>query len=175
VRDSLGVERLAPLFFVSAEQVNYQIPAGTAAGPASITITNADGIGATGELNVIASAPAIFTTTTNGTGPAAAVDALTGAGAPFNATQANGQPNIISVFGTGLGPDATDIEANVNATVQATIGGRAATVQYAGRAPGFVGLNQLNIVLPTGLASGTHTLSVTRGGVTSNSVTVAIR
>jgi uncharacterized protein (TIGR03437 family) len=175
VRDSLGVERLAPLFFVSAEQVNYQIPAGTAAGAASITITNADDIGATGELNVTTTAPAILTTTTNGTGPAAAVDALTGAPAPFNATQANGQPNIISVFGIGLGPDATDIEANVNVTVQATIGGRAATVQYAGRAPGFVGLNQFNILLPPSLASGNHTLIITRGGVVSNAVTIAIK
>lgn len=175
VRDSLGVERLAPLFFVSAEQVNYQIPAGTAAGLAAITITNADGIGATGELNVTATAPAIFTATASGTGPAVAVDALTGAPPPFNATQANGQPNIISVFGTGLGADATDVEANVNATVQATISGRAATVQYAGRAPGFIGLNQFNIALPAGITPGVHTLTITRGGATSNPVTIAIR
>ncbi len=175
VRDALGVERLAPLFYVSDAQVNYQIPAGTAAGLASITITNADGIGATGEFNVTATAPAIFTLTANGTGAAAALDALTGAAGPFNATQANGQPNILAVFGTGLGADATDLDANVNASVTATIGGRAATVLYAGRAPGFVGLNQLNLTLPAGLATGTHTLVVTRGGVASNSVTIAIK
>lgn len=175
VRDSLGVERLAPLFFVSAEQVNYQIPAGTAAGLAAITITNADSIGATGELNITATAPAIFTTTANGTGPAVAVDALTGAGAPFNATQANGQPNIISVFGTGLGADATDLDANVNASVQATIGGRVAAVQYAGRAPGFIGLNQFNLQFPAGIAAGTHTLVISRNGIASNSVTIVVR
>ncbi|MGH9843478.1 MAG: hypothetical protein ACREEM_32470 [Blastocatellia bacterium] len=175
VRDSLGVERLALLFFVSAEQVNYQIPAGTAAGLAAITITNADGIGATGELNVTATAPAIFTATASGTGPAIAVDALTGAPPPFNPTRASGEPNIISVFGTGLGADATDVDANVAASVQANIGGRAATVQYAGRAPGFVGLNQFNIALPAGLASGTHTLIVARGGVASNAVTITIK
>lgn len=175
VRDSLGVERLAPLFFVSAEQVNYQIPAGTAAGAASVTITNSDGIGGTGELNITATAPAIFSANGSGTGAAVAIDALTGAPAPFNATRANGEPNIIAVFGTGLGADATDIDGNVNANVTATIGGRAATVQYAGRAPGFVGLNQFNIVLPAGLTSGTHTLVITRGGAASNAVTIAIR
>ena len=175
VRDSNGVERLAPLFAVSAEQVNYQIPAGTAAGLAGITITNETGVSATGEFNVTATAPAIFTASANGQGAAVAVDALTGAAGPFNATQANGQPNIISVFGTGLGPDATDIDGNVNANVTATIGGRAATVSYAGRAPGFVGLNQFNIVLPTGLTTGTFPLVITRGGVASNSVTMAIK
>ncbi len=175
VRDSNGIERLAPLFAVSAEQVNYQIPAGTAAGAAGVTITNENGISATGEFNVTATAPAVFTVSANGTGAAVAVDALTGAAGPFNATQANGQPNIISVFGTGLGADATDQDGNVNANVTATIGGRAATVSYAGRAPGFVGLNQFNIALPAGLAAGTYPLVITRGGVASNAATIAIR
>lgn len=175
VRDSNGVERLAPLFAVTAEQVNYQIPAGTAAGTASILITNADGISATGEFNVTATAPAIFTASANGMGAAIALDALTGTVGPFNATQANGQPNILSVFGTGLGPDATDQDGNVSAAVTATIGGRAATVTYAGRVLGLVGLNQFNLTLPAGLATGTHTLVITRGGVASNAVTIAIK
>lgn len=173
VRDSNGVERLAPLFAVSSEQINFQIPAGTAAGTASILITNADGIGATGEINVTSTAPAIFTASANGTGVAIAIDALTGAPAPFNASQTNGQPNILSVFGTGLGPDVTDQDGNV--TVTATLGGRTATVTYAGRAPGLVGVNQFNVTIPTGLAAGTHTLVITRGGVTSNSVTIAVK
>ncbi|MBI1763436.1 MAG: hypothetical protein HYR56_18580 [Acidobacteria bacterium] len=175
VRDSNGVERLAPLFAVAAEQVNYQVPAGTAAGTASVIITNANGISATGEFNIAATAPALFALTANGAGPAAAIDALTGAAAPFNATQANGQPNILAVFGTGLGADATDLDGNVNAGVTATIGGRAATVLYAGRGPGITGVNQFNLTLPAGLAAGTHTLVITRGGVASNSVTLAIR
>lgn len=175
VRDSLGVERLAPLFFVSAGQVNYQIPAGTATGTANITITNSDGIGATGEINVVATAPALFTLSGTGTGAAAAVDALTGAAAPFNATQANGQPNIIAFFGTGLGADATDVDGNVSASVTARLDGNPVTLQYAGRAPGLTGANQFNVVLPAGLAAGTHTLTFTRAGVTSNAVTIVTR
>jgi uncharacterized protein (TIGR03437 family) len=38
-----------------------------------------------------------------------------------------------------------------------------------------VGLNQSNIVLPVGIASGVHRLVVTRNGVASNAVTIAIR
>jgi uncharacterized protein (TIGR03437 family) len=175
VRDSNGVERLAPLFAVSAEQINYQIPAGTAAGTASITITNADGISATGEFNVTVTAPAIFTASANGQGAAIAIDALTGSAGLFNATQANGQSNILSVFGTGLGPDATDQDGNVSANVTATIGGRAATVTYTGRVPGLVGLNQFNVTIPAGLAAGTHALVITRGGVASNAVTITLK
>jgi uncharacterized protein (TIGR03437 family) len=78
-------------------------------------------------------------------------------------------------FGTGLGADVTDIDGNANAAVQARIGGQAVTVLYAGRAPGFVGLNQLNIVLPAGITAGTYTLLVSRDGVAANSVTVTIR
>jgi uncharacterized protein (TIGR03437 family) len=173
VRDSNGVERLAPLFAVSGDQLNFQIPAGTATGAASLTITNENGISATGEFTVTATAPAIFTASANGQGAAIAIDALTGAAGPFNATQANGQPNILAVFGSGLGPDATDQDGNV--TVTATLGGRAATVTYAGRAPGLVGVNQFNVAIPAGLAAGTHTLVITRGGVASNAVTIAIR
>jgi hypothetical protein len=43
VKDSAGVERLAPLFFVSPTQVNYQVPAGTSIGGATITVTSVTG------------------------------------------------------------------------------------------------------------------------------------
>ncbi|MCI0363864.1 MAG: hypothetical protein L0219_08285, partial [Phycisphaerales bacterium] len=43
VRDGAGTERLSPLFFVSPTQINYQIPAGTPTGGATITVTSGDG------------------------------------------------------------------------------------------------------------------------------------
>ena len=48
VRDSQNVERAAPLFFAAPSQVNYQLPAGTANGWATVTITNGDGTVARG-------------------------------------------------------------------------------------------------------------------------------
>ncbi len=175
VKDSTGSERLAPLFFVSRLQVNYQIPPGTATGPATITVTNGDGIVSTGTLQITDVAPALFTLNQSGFGAAAALDAFNFTGEPFAATRPNGEPNIIAFFGTGLGTDATDVDGDVSAAVQATIGGNPATVQYAGRAPGFTGLNQWNIVLPVGITSGTHTVIVSRQGASSNAVTIAIR
>lgn len=173
IRDSAGTERAAPLFFVSPGQVNYQIPDGTAAGPASVTVTSGDGRVSSAVIQVVAAAPSIFTANASGSGAAAAVDAFTGALGPFNAKRANGEPNIISVFGTGLGADATDVDGSVS--VEAKIDGQVVTVLYAGRAPGFVGLNQFNVVFPATISSGVHTLTISRNGVVSNTVTIAIR
>jgi uncharacterized protein (TIGR03437 family) len=174
VVDFKGVERLSPLFFISPNQINYQVPAGTAPGPALLKFTNGVQI-VTGSTIVAPSAISIFTTNASGSGPAAALDAFTFTGAPFNATQSNGQPNVIAVFCTGLGEDATDVDGNFATSVQANIDDQPVTVSYAGRAPGFTGLNQLNIVFPAGITPGNHKLSVTRNAVASNSVTIAVK
>ncbi|MFN0085712.1 MAG: hypothetical protein ACKVX9_10015 [Blastocatellia bacterium] len=175
VLDALGVERPAPLFFVSPSQVNYQIPAGTAPGPALIKLTNGAGQNFQGATLVAMSAPSLFTLDLNGKGPAAALDASTFKPAPFSATQANGQPTVIAVYGTGLGNDATEVEGNFNASVQAAIDGQPVMVGYAGRAPGFAGLNQFNIVFPPSIAPGNHSLVISRNGQISNAVIIAIR
>ncbi len=172
IRDSAGTERAAPLFFVSAGQVNYQIPDGTTVGPVSVAVTSGDGRVSSAVIQVVTAAPSIFTANASGSGAAAAVDAFTGAIGPFNAKRANGEPNIISIFGTGLGADATDVDGSVN--VEAKIDGQVVTVLYAGRAPGLVGLNQFNVVFPATISPGIHTLTISRNGVVSNMVTIAI-
>src|SRR5262249_640723 len=73
VRDSAAIERLAPLFFVSLGQVNYQIPAGTTNGGAFILIGNNNGALSTERLEVVAVNPALFAANANGQGVAAAV------------------------------------------------------------------------------------------------------
>jgi uncharacterized protein (TIGR03437 family) len=173
VMDSRGIERLAPLFFVSPTQINYQIPAGTAEGPATINITGSGNQISRGVFFVHPASPSIFTLNQDGTGDASALDAFTLKGEPFAATQMNGSPNIIAIYLTGLGEDATDADVDVRASVEAQIDGQPATVLYAGRAPGYAGLNQVNLALPGGITSGTHTLTIKRG-VVSNAVTIMI-
>jgi adhesin/invasin len=48
-------------------------------------------------------------------------------------------------------------------------------VKYSGLAPGFIGLWQINVVLPTGLAAGNVPLRIVINGTPSNTVTVAVR
>ena len=55
------------------------------------------------------------------------------------------------------------------------MGGSAAVVEYAGRAPDFTGLNQINVRLPATITPGTHTVVILRNGVVSNAVTIAIQ
>jgi uncharacterized protein (TIGR03437 family) len=174
----------APLFFAAPGQINFEVPRTTASSTsiplvasstALIEVFSNGQLIRAGAFQIAPVVPAVFTQTSNGNGPAAAVDAITGAAAPFNAKQGNGQPNIIAVFGTGLGADATDVAGNVNASVQATIDGAPATVDYAGRAPNFTGLNQFNIVFPANITAGTHTLVITRNGISARGVTVTVR
>jgi uncharacterized protein (TIGR03437 family) len=175
VQDVAGVERNAPLYFVSANQINFQIPPGTKPGPVLLKFTDASGRVTQSATTIQPAAPSIFTFAANGQGAAAAIDAFTNALPPFALTRMNGEPNIIALFATGLGADATDTDGNIAASTRALINGLPATVQYAGRAPGFVGLNQWNIVLPAGLSSGLHRLRIGRNGLLSNETTIAIR
>jgi len=175
VRDSANTERSAPLFYVSPSQVNYEIPAGTALGPAEIIISSGNGSISTGVTIVARAAPSMFTTNQTGSGAAAALDAFTFAGPPFSPTRNGGQPNQIALYATGLGADATDMEGDVSASVAVTIDGLPVTTTYAGAAIGFVGLNQLNVALPSGITAGDHTVAVKRNGRASNPVTIAVR
>jgi uncharacterized protein (TIGR03437 family) len=177
----------APLFFASPGQINFQLPRDAPAttnnrftqfipsGAVTVEVVrNGERIRA-GVFQVAPSVPSVFTLDQSGTGPAAALDAFTFSGPPFNATLAGGEPNVIALFGTGLGADATDADGDVSASVQARIDGNPAQVLFAGRAPGFIGLNQLNLMLTPGIAPGIHTVIFTRNGVTSSPATIAIK
>jgi hypothetical protein len=72
VKDRAGVEREAPLFFVSPTQVNFQIPPGTANGAATITITSSDGTISQSQTEIVNVAPSLFSADATGRGLAAA-------------------------------------------------------------------------------------------------------
>ena len=58
--------------------------------------------------------------------------------------------------------------------VTASIGSAPATVTFAGLAPGYAGLYQVNVLVPA-LAAGDYPLRITAGGVASNTATVTVR
>ncbi|MCI0338064.1 MAG: hypothetical protein L0226_10830, partial [Acidobacteria bacterium] len=105
----------APLFYASPNQINFQVPLTTASttqipaipsATALIEVISNGQLIRAGAFQIAPIVPAVFTLNQSGTGAAAALDAFTNAPGPFNARQANGQPNIIAVYGTGLGVDA---------------------------------------------------------------------
>lgn len=189
VRDSAGVERLAPLFFVSPTQINYQMPAATAAGIATLTILNAAGVVASGTVLITEVAPGLFTANASGQGVAAAlVLRLKADGtqqyeavAQFDASQnrfvavpidlgpATEQVFLV-LYGTGL-----RLRSSLTA-VQARLATTEAPVSFAGTQGSLTGLDQVNLRLPRSLAgSGEVTVTLTVEGRAANSVRVSIR
>ena len=72
------------------------------------------------------------------------------------------------MYGTGLGNKRPD--------VRITVGNAAANVLYAGPAPGFQGLDQMNITIPEAAPLGDAIgIQVVVNGRSSNIGTIAIR
>jgi uncharacterized protein (TIGR03437 family) len=178
----------AGLFFVSNEQINFLVPPGTVDGPALVTVTNANGTTVNGTVQIVRSAPGIFTLNATGQGTASAVTTFDGATFTpvFNPDGSEREvdpgtrlrPNFLVLFGTGLrlAPAANANDANgVAEAVSATIQGVPATVTYAGPVAGFVGLDQINLAIPPQLAGqGRVRVRLTVNGQTSNAVTIRL-
>lgn len=93
--------------------------------------------------------------------------------------------DYINLFATGLGPvthqpatgapaPASPLAETTN-KVTVTIGGVSAPVPFAGLAPGFVGLYQVNVQVPvTAPSGGAVPVVLTVGGVLSNQITLAV-
>src|SRR5262249_22297388 len=162
VKDVNGTERSAGLFFVSPLQVNYLVPADTAAGNVTITVLHNGVATAQGTTLVDAVSPSLFSANASGNGAPSAfvlrrrngVDTLEPV-AIFNSTT-----NKFEAVPIDLGPDTdlvvlvaygTGFRAAAQSAVSATIGGTASTFVATVAAPGFEGLDQANILIPRSL------------------------
>ncbi|MDQ3009558.1 MAG: SMP-30/gluconolactonase/LRE family protein [Acidobacteriota bacterium] len=150
----------SPLFFVSPNQINYQIPPDLTPGVTTSIVTVAsNGVISQGQLQVEAEAPGIFTANASGTGAPAAVWTLDGVNYS-SVTNPDGTLKSVPagayfvLFGTGIrhAPDPISSDGNgVAESVQVTIGGITLTPLYAGSQSGFVGLDQINFQAPPAL------------------------
>jgi uncharacterized protein (TIGR03437 family) len=168
VRDSTDLVRLAPLLYVSPTQINFLVPDQTVLGPVVLTVDDGSSplVETANATAVTQVAPAIFTVNGQGQGAAAATavrvlaDGTQQPVAVFNCSGpgqcttvpinlAGGQAVYLSLYGTGFrgvrSPQQT----------RCTIGGVNAVVLFAGAQPTIPGLDQINILLPATLASGT--------------------
>ncbi len=171
--------KLARLLFVSPAQINFQVPESAASGSQALAVSNVNGAGPASTITVAATAPAIFSNASGSGAILKNIDfSMVSAANPATAG------DLVLVFSTGLGlttpPLATGDLAPIYPTYQtapttATIGGQAATVVYSVAAPGFAGLYQTALQVPTGLTPGSVNVALTVGGVTSNTVTMTVK
>ncbi|HMV81590.1 MAG TPA: carboxypeptidase regulatory-like domain-containing protein [Blastocatellia bacterium] len=180
----------APLFFVSPNQINLQVPGGVAVGNANIQVFN-NGIAAavgTGTANVAEAAPGILTTDLSGKNQAIALNSDFSPNSDFGklpGARPEASGNVVVIYATGIGntnpPVADGAPAPGNPLAVATgatsvsIGGVAAEVQFSGLAPGFVGLWQINVVIPASLPTNLKTsVTVSLKGRQSPVTTLAV-
>ena len=175
----------APLFFVSSGQANVQVPWEVTGTSSSITPTLFGTAGTGQNVTVATYAPAIFSMNSQGSGAGAILDSNYNLVSTSN--PATPGTTVILIYCTGLGPvtnqpatgaagPSQEPFAQTTTTPTVTIGGvPSSNVSYAGLAPGFVGLYQVNAQVPAGIAANSATpVTITIGGVTSNTVTIAV-
>lgn len=188
VRDSAGIDRQAPLFFVSPGQINFLVPAATAPGQALLIVRSGNTVAGIGAVSVPRLAPGLFTANATGQGTVAGVALrVSGGGAPvFEPLSRFENGSIVSVP-LDLGPESDQVylviygsgfrKRDPQAAATATIGGVNVPLLYAGEGPGFVGADQVNLgPLPRSLAGrGEVDLVLTIENRPANTVKVTIK
>ena len=170
VRDAAGTSRPAEILYASPTQINYRIPAETSTGYATVAIV-AGGATVNGRISVGAVYPHIFIANAEEVAAGQAVRTVSGAAVTTSTLDpvdlgASGDVYLV-LYGSGRGGTAT---------ATATIGGVAATVEYAGAQGLYAGLDQYNLIIPRSLAGrGRVPVVLTVGGFATNPVYITIR
>ena len=119
-------------------------------------------------LPASAVAPGLFSLAQDGRGQGAILHANTAEYAAPSRPAVAGE--ALEIYLTGL----SGLPASPRPEV--TIGGVPAEVLFFGDAPGFVGLDQVNVRVPAGVAPGPAVpVRLTYAGVVGNEVTIAVR
>jgi len=174
-----------PLLFVSPKQINAVVPYGLTGGtPYQAVARHGSSLSLPQQIPVAAADPAFFTTNQTGQGQGHIYvepgNILAGSSTPATAG------DVLTMYCTGLGAVTQPVTAGSAApsqplaytagTVSVTIGGQPATVSFAGLAPGFAGLYQINAKVPSGVPTGDQIpVVITVDKINSPYVTIAVK
>ena len=181
-------DEFLPLQFVSAGQINAIIPYDMPVNATQqLLIQQTSALSLPQSMQLAVAQPAVFTQDQSGLGagiivavkpdqtqfvvtpakPASAGDALV--------IYCAGLGAIDPVIPAGSAAPGVPLSKTVNTTM-VSIGGQPAQVLFSGLAPGFAGLYQVNVIVPSGIAADASApVILTVGGISSSPVTVAIR
>jgi uncharacterized protein (TIGR03437 family) len=161
----------APVLWASAFQINAQVPPDIAPGIHTLRVRSVYGV-AQQSVSVSAVAPAIFLVGGPSTGAVLNQDfSLNGPANPLPRGQ------VLMVYATGLGAVARQGQLWVTtAPVTVLVNGQELPADFAGLAPGYVGLYQVNVAIPAATPPGLGiSLTLKEGGQTGNTVVVALQ
>ena len=173
-----------PLFAVAnvndQQQINFQVPWEVPSGSTATVVVMSNGAASAPLFVPVSTAqPGIFAYSAGGQTFGAILHAdyqLADTGHPVAAGE------TVLVYCTGLGgvssPPVDGAAGNGQITIVAPtvmIGGLPATVTFSGLAPGFVGLDQVNVEVPAGIQSGNQPVVITMPGGSSNSVLLPVQ
>ena len=132
------------LFYVSPKQINFHVPGGLTTGSHAMSVATPDGRTITGDVLINRNAPGVFTQLQNGSGTAMALWWVFRDGIPFRIYPPGqlafrpGDRVFLIVYGTGVNSARATLRLN----------NRVYESLYAGDAPVFIGLDQMNFEIP---------------------------
>jgi len=189
ITDSAGTSQPAQTFYVGSGQANILIPAGLAAGPATVALAQGAVTALTGAVTIAGAAPGLYSMNSDGAGVAAAnAFVVTAASQVVNQTVFTcnvpvtaarsclpaplsvggaGDTLYVALYGTGI---------RGAASVQCFVAGQSMQVLYAGPVAAYPGLDQVNISIPKSLAgAGVVRIYLVADGTVSNVVALKIQ
>jgi uncharacterized protein (TIGR03437 family) len=162
----------APLYYVSPDQLNIQIPYETAVNQVATLRINNNGLIGSFQFNVAPAAPGIFTNASGALSPSGSANRgaivslyMTGAGAV--------NPQVATGAAPADGTAVTSLPVP-SQNVVVTVDGVPAAIEFVGAPVGLVGVIQINFYVPTEIPDGTQPVVVTVGGEASAPAYLAV-
>jgi uncharacterized protein (TIGR03437 family) len=176
---TVGNEAL-PLFYVSTTQINAQLPYDLPMGANNVVVSEGGASSPPFSFNVVLSAPGIFIFGNNRAVVQNQDYSVNDVGNPAKAGSTviaylTGQGALDNPIGLGHAtplPTAQQPLSRALATTTATIDGQPAQVSFAGMTPGFVGLLQINLQIPSKVLPGINTLQFQMGTFFSDAAVI---
>jgi len=153
----------APLYYVSPDQVNIQIPYETQPGNAMLTVGNPY-VNVNFQLQIVPAAPGIFMS--NGFTAAPFSSAAPGSITTLFIT---GEGQVSPSIATGDSPSSNPSNdyPKPELPYSMTVANQPATINFIGIPPGLVGVTQINYTVPSNAPLGVQPVVVTVGGIAS--------
>jgi uncharacterized protein (TIGR03437 family) len=180
----MGGEQL-PLLFASGGQINAVLPYDVAVNSTQqLVVQNGSAISIPQKVVIAPALPAIITQNQAGSGAALyAVFSSNGTPLPNNSAVSAG--DVLVIYCSGLGAVDPPVPAGSQAPISplshttnpvtVMFGQTAVQADFAGLAPGFAQLYQVNVKVPTGLTAPSATVMLAVSGQQSSPVTIAVK